>query len=107
VERGIVSFVAEREILPSVDLGLRTSAQGYDITVTVSGPPGRTDASFVSDPSLPEPDIMAVLVTGRTLDEMRGEEYEVAKEQALSYLAGRVGSPLGRGLERVTGLSSV
>jgi outer membrane protein assembly complex protein YaeT len=107
VERGIVSFLGEREILPSVDLGLRTTAQGYDITVTISGPPGRTEANFVSDPSLPEPDIMAVLVTGRTLDEMRGEEYEVAKEQALSYLAGRVGSPLGRGLEKVTGLSSV
>jgi hypothetical protein len=29
---------------------------------------------------------MAMLVTGRTLDEMRGEEYEVAREQVLSYL---------------------
>ena len=38
---------------------------------------------------------MALLVTGRTLDEMRGEEYEVAQEQVLSYLAGRVGSTLG------------
>ena len=35
---------------------------------------------------------MAMLVTGRTLDEMRGEEFEVAQEQVLSYLAGRVGS---------------
>ena len=33
---------------------------------------------------------MAMLVTGRTLDDMRGEEYEVAREQMLSYLAGRV-----------------
>ena len=34
---------------------------------------------------------MALLVTGRTLDEMRGEEFEVAREQVFSYLAGRVG----------------
>ena len=40
-DRAFVSFLGEREILPWVDLGLRTSAQGYDITVTVSGPPGR------------------------------------------------------------------
>ena len=50
---------------------------------------------------------MAMLVTGRTLDEMRGEEFEVAQEQVLSYLTGRVGSQLGRGLERATGLSEV
>ena len=50
---------------------------------------------------------MALLVTGRTLDEMRGEEYEVAREQVLSYLTGRVGSALGRGIERATGLSEV
>ena len=48
---------------------------------------------------------MALLVTGRTLDEMRGEEGDVANEQVLSYLAGRVGSQLGRTLERATGLS--
>ena len=58
----------------------------------------RDDADV--DPTLPEPDIMALLVTGRTLDEMRGEEFDVAREQVLSYLAGRVGSSLGRGLER-------
>ena len=50
---------------------------------------------------------MAMLVTGRTLDEMRGEEFEVAQEQVLSYLAGRVGSRLGRGIEQATGLSEV
>ncbi len=38
---------------------------------------------------------------------MRGEEYEVAREQVLSYLAGRVGSSLGRGLQHATGLSEV
>ena len=43
---------------------------------------------------------MAMLFTGRTLDEMRGEEYDVAREQVLSLLAGRVGSSLGRGIER-------
>ncbi len=50
---------------------------------------------------------MAMIVTGRTLDEMRGEEYDVAREQVLSYLTGRVGSTLGRSLQRATGLDVV
>ena len=92
---------------PSFDLLLNTTAGNYDITIAVTGTPGDTETTLTSDPTLPEPDIMAMLVTGRTLDDMRGEEYEVAREQVLSYLAGRVGSQLGRGLQQATGLSEV
>ncbi len=75
--------------------------------MTVSGEPGNTETTLTSSPPLPEPDIMAMIVTGRTLEEMRGEEYDVAREQVLSYLTGRVGSTLGRSLQRATGLDVV
>ena len=107
VERGTITFLEERRIVPSFDLRLNTTAGNYDVVLAVNGEPGDTETSLTSDPSLPEPDIMALLVTGRTLDEMRGEEGEIAKEQVLSYVAGRVGSRLGRGLEKATGLSEV
>ncbi|HEY1303941.1 MAG TPA: translocation/assembly module TamB domain-containing protein [Vicinamibacterales bacterium] len=106
-EPSTITFLDERRILPSFDLQLTTKASSYDITVAVTGTPGNTEATFTSDPSLPEPDIMAMLITGRTLDEMRGEEGEVAREQVLSYMAGRVGNTLGRGLQQATGLSEV
>ncbi len=107
VERGAITFLEERRIVPSFDLRLNTTAGNYDVVLAVNGEPGDTETSLTSDPSLPEPDIMALLVTGRTLDEMRGEEGDIAKEQVLSYIAGRVGSRLGRGLEQATGLSEV
>lgn len=107
VERGLVRFVDERRIEPSFDLRLNTTASHYDIAIAVTGAPGETETTLTSSPSLPEPDIMAMLVTGRTLDDMRGAEGDVAREQVLSYLTGRVGSTLGRGLERATGLSEV
>ena len=107
VERGIITFVDDRRIVPSVDLMLNTKASNYDVRIAVSGTPGKTETSWTSEPPLPEPDIMALVVTGRTVDEMRGEESEVAKVQALSYLTGRVGSKFGRGLERATGISEV
>ncbi|MCA1585910.1 MAG: translocation/assembly module TamB domain-containing protein, partial [Acidobacteria bacterium] len=107
VERGIITFLDDRRILPSFDLRLNTSARSYDIALEVMGSPGDTETTLTSTPSLPEPDIMALLVTGRTLDEMRGEEFEVAQEQVMSQLVGRVGSTLGGRLERATGLSTV
>jgi outer membrane protein insertion porin family len=106
-ERGILTFADERRIVPSFDLLLNTTAGTYDITIAVSGTPGDTETTLTSVPTLPEPDIMAMLVTGRTLDDMRGEEYEVARAQVLSYLAGRLGSSLSRGLQEATGLSEV
>jgi outer membrane protein assembly factor BamA/autotransporter translocation and assembly factor TamB len=107
VDRGIISFVDERRIFPSFDLQMNTTAGNYDITIGVTGSPGDTQTTLTSDPTLPEPDIMAMLVTGRTLDDMRGEEFEVAREQVLSYLTGRLGSTLGRGIRQATGLSEV
>jgi outer membrane protein assembly factor BamA len=107
VDRGVLTFVDERRIFPQFDLALNTTAGNYAINIKVTGTPGDTETILTSDPTLPEPDIMAMLVTGRTLDDMRGEEFEVAREQALSYLTGRVGSSLGRGLRQATGLSEV
>lgn len=107
VERATITFLEERRIAPSFDLRLNTSAGNYDVTLAVAGEPGDTETTLTSSPALPEPDIMALLVTGRTLEEMRGEEGDIAKEQVLSYLAGRVGSQLGRGIEQATGLSEV
>jgi outer membrane protein assembly complex protein YaeT len=107
VQRGVIDFIDDRRIVPSADVKLGTTAKHYDITIEATGKPGDMQTTFSSDPSLPEPDIMALLVTGRTLDEMRGQEFEVARNQVFSYLGGRVGSTLGRSLEHATGLSTV
>ena len=96
VQRGVIDFIDDRRIVPSFDFQLATTAKHYDIMIEATGTPGDTQTTLTSDPSLPEPDIMALLVTGRTLDEMRGEEFEVARNQVFSYLGGRVGSTLGR-----------
>ncbi|MPY88550.1 MAG: BamA/TamA family outer membrane protein [Luteitalea sp.] len=107
VDRGIITFTNDREIEPSLDLLMTTRADRYDVTLQASGTPADTETMLTSDPSLPEPDIIALLITGRKLDDMRGEEYEVAQRQMLSLLSGRAASGLGRGLERATGLSTV
>jgi outer membrane protein assembly complex protein YaeT len=107
VERGVVTFIDDRRIEPSLDLVLNTSARNYEITLEAEGAPGETETTLTSTPELPEPDIISLLVTGRTLEEMRGEELEVAQNQVLSLVGGRIGSSIGGGLQRATGLSTV
>ena len=107
VERGIITFNNERRIEPELNVAATTTVSGYDIRLQIQGPPGKTETILTSDPSLPEPDILAMLITGKTMDEMQGQEFAVAREQVLSYLAGRVGTTLGRGIQSATGLSTV
>ena len=107
VNRGIIAFTSDRRIEPNLDIEATTTASNYDITLRISGAPGATKTELTSSPTLPEPDIMAILVTGKTLDEIRGQEFQVAQAQVLSYLTGRVGASVGRELEKATGLSRV
>ena len=107
VERGNITFTSERRIEPNLDIMATTTAGGLDITLQVSGVPGKTETTLTSDPPEPEQDILAVLLTGKKLDDIRSQEFAVARNQVLSYLTGRVGSSLGRGIAGATGLSSV
>ncbi len=108
VERGVITFTNERRIEPSLDILARTQLKDYDISVQVSGGgSGKITTALTSDPPAPESDILAMLLTGRTLEQVRGHESEVAKDQVLSYLAGSAGAGLTSRLRKVTGISEV
>ncbi|MBL8218595.1 MAG: translocation/assembly module TamB domain-containing protein [Bryobacterales bacterium] len=108
VERGAVIFTDERRIAPTLDIAARTRVNEYDITLRVQGPPGRElQTSLLSDPPMSEPDVLAVLATGRRLDELEGSESAVIREQVLSYLAGSVGGGITSKAGRAIGLSQV
>jgi outer membrane protein assembly factor BamA len=107
VDRGEITFASDRKIEPGLDILANTRAGDFDIALQISGVPGKTETTLTSDPPLPEPDILAVLLTGKKLDDLRGHEYEVARNQVLSYLTGRVGGSIGSRVKRATGLSTV
>ncbi len=107
IERGVVTFVNERSIEPDLDILARTDAANYEITLRLSGGADDYSATFTSDPPLPEPDIISVLLTGRTLDQSRGAELNIATEQALSYVSGRAASRISRAAEKGLGFTSV
>lgn len=105
VERGVVTLVNEARLEPIVDVVARTKASGYDIELKLSGGADDFSSSFSSDPLLSQPDIVSVLVTGRTLEEAQGAEVDVARNQALSYLAGGASARVSRAAQQTLGLS--
>jgi outer membrane protein assembly complex protein YaeT len=111
LDRGAISFNNENRIEPFLDITTRTEARAggedYEITLQISGEADNLETQLTSDPSLPEPDIVSILVTGRLLEDARGEASEVLRQQTMSLLAGGVAGRLGTELERATGLSRV
>jgi outer membrane protein assembly complex protein YaeT len=107
IDTGRVDFLNPNRIEPSLNVVARTEASGYDIELRVTGSPDDLDTTLTSEPPLPEPDIVSVLITGRTLEEARGGGVNVAREQGLSFLTGRVGTRLSQRAEETIGLSQV
>ncbi|MBM3790991.1 MAG: hypothetical protein FJW35_11680, partial [Acidobacteria bacterium] len=109
VERGTIDLTSRTRIEPSLDILAKTRAGSYEIDLEISGTPDnlKTALRSPSHPDLSEPDLVSVLLTGRTLDDVRGAELNIASEQVQSYLAGRVGGVLSRRAERTLGLSEV
>ncbi|MFN7923392.1 MAG: translocation/assembly module TamB domain-containing protein [Bryobacteraceae bacterium] len=108
IERGAIRFTNDQRIEPVLDLEAKTRVSNYDVTLHVEGEPGKKlDTTFTSDPALPEPDVVALVATGRTLEESRGAEADIAKEQLLSYLTAGLGGSLTGRAQQMLGLSQV
>lgn len=107
VDRAIITLLSQNRIEPSFDLLARAQAGGYDISLQLQGEPGKLQTTLTSDPPLSETDIIAVLLTGRPLNEVRGSELNIASQEAFSYVAGRLGASLAQEARRTLGLTTL
>ncbi|MGE0406957.1 MAG: translocation/assembly module TamB domain-containing protein, partial [Candidatus Korobacteraceae bacterium] len=107
IDRGTITFLNENRIEPSVDILARTEAAGYQINMLIQGRGDDVETTLTSDPVLPEPDIVSVLLTGKPLSELRGAAASVVQQQAFSVAAGTVGGVLSQQLQQAIGLSQV
>jgi outer membrane protein assembly complex protein YaeT len=107
IDRGTVTFTSPQTIEASPDIVAKTQASGYDITLQVTKQAGKIRTDLSSQPPLSQPNIIAVLLTGRTLQEARGEVGTIAQQQALSYVAGRLGQTFSSRVQGGLGLTTV
>ncbi len=107
IDNGLIEFTNETRIRPLLNLQARTRVAAYDIILRALGSGDDIDTNLTSDPPLPEPDVISLLLTGRTLEQARDSGLNIAREQAMSYLAGSLGGRLGSAAEDSLGLTQV
>lgn len=87
IKQGTITLVDESQIKPELDIQAQTRVDPYDITLRLTGPPEKLLTTLSSEPALQEPDIISLLLTGRTGSE---NTQQLARTQALSLIAGQV-----------------
>ncbi len=103
--RGSIAF--EGDLDPILNFAGTTSSNDYDITVTVTGRASNPKISFSSSPSLPDDEVLAQFLYGRSIDQLSPVQL-VQLASAAAELGGLTSGPglLGR-LRETTGLDDL
>ena len=96
IENGSVDFVDPIGIEPDLNITARTRVSGRDITLSISGVPDALSTSFQSDGGESESDIVSLLLTGRTVEEVGLAPEMAAADQALGLVSTEVLGTAGR-----------
>jgi outer membrane protein assembly complex protein YaeT len=107
INRGVITLANETQIEPQLDIQAQTKSSDYEITLRLTGTPEKLSTTLTSEPPLSEPDILSLLLTGKTTSEAQGREFQMARTQALSLIAGQAGSQLTGETQRALHLSTL
>ncbi len=108
VQSGTVDFADPETINPRFDLVAETRVAEYQVTLRVEGMLDDFRYELTSTPPLPQPDIVSLLLTGRTLGTFGGaigpEGQALAEESVTAYLYGRLSDELSQRLAGRAGI---
>jgi hypothetical protein len=93
IDYGFLYFSPENPFVPTLDIQGASSLRDYNIRVYISGTPSDPVSVFTSDPPLPQEQIVALLGTGATTDELTGRS-EVLAGRAAVLLWQKISSKL-------------
>jgi translocation and assembly module TamB len=105
--RGLITIPGRRGIDPTIDFQTEADIRGYHITIAFNGPIEKLQTTVVSEPELPETDIISLILTGS----ISGDRSTIASlgqtglGLAQSILSASLSEQLERGTQRLFGLS--
>jgi translocation and assembly module TamB len=84
-----VDFVDPSRLNPVLDIQAEIQIREYLVRLAVAGTADRAVVTLLSDPSLPDSDILTLLALGKTGNELKGKEAGVGMSEAASFATGQ------------------
>ena len=91
ITSGNIYFTAAKPFVPQLDIRGESTIRDYRVNVYISGDASNPQALFTSDPPLPQSEIVSLIATGATTQELTGDP---------NALAGRAGLLVAQKLYR-------
>lgn len=111
IESGSLDFLEIGRIDPYLTLRARTTVQGYDVLLTVEGTLDDFQYELTSNPTLSQQDIIALLTTGSTLQDLTagrgGTGSGFTGDLAANYFADALTGRFQKQLESALGLERI
>ena len=83
IEAGFIYFKRDQPFVPILNLRGTSTIRDYNITVYITGPATAPEAIFSSDPPLPQAEIVALIATGATTQELSRDPNALAGRAAI------------------------
>jgi autotransporter translocation and assembly factor TamB len=97
-------FVDPNRMNPVLDIQAEIQVREYRIRLAVSGTADRAVVTLLSDPALPDSDILTLLALGKTGTELKGKEAGVGMSEAYSFATGQIQDIVESHARSLTGL---
>jgi translocation-and-assembly-module (TAM) inner membrane subunit TamB-like protein len=83
IESGFIYFKRDQPFVPILNLRGTSTVRDYNITVYITGPATAPQAIFSSDPPLPQAEIVSLIATGATTQELSRDPNALAGRAAI------------------------
>jgi hypothetical protein len=83
IESGTIYFTRDSNFVPSLNIRGTSTIRDYDVLVYIYGPVTAPQAIFSSDPPLPQSEIVSLIATGTTTDELTRDPNALAGRAAI------------------------
>ncbi len=101
---GSADFVDPNRMNPVLDIQAQIQVREHLIRLAVSGTSDRAIVTLLSDPPLPDSDILALLALGKTGEQLKGKEQGVGISEAASFATGQFQDIFESRARNLTGL---
>ena len=106
-----VEFLGKPVLDPEINISaytrMRHRTEDLEIQLQVSGPASDLKFNLTSTPTHSSQDLSLLLLTGKSLDEVRGNTLDTLKDQMVLYFASPLFSPVTRSLEKFLNIDDI
>jgi autotransporter translocation and assembly factor TamB len=107
LSQGQILFTGGTSINPSLNLVARRDVPNYTVYAVISGTASKPTLTLRSDPSLPQADILSILMFGRPVTQLGQAQQSSLQQQAVSIAGGYAASSVAQSIARSLGLGAL